>query len=127
MSRGALLDKLWEGVEPHVYITKDQFVAGLAEYEVRGAPDPEKPIAILCEKGPEFHFQPTGDGRLSRRIINDFLQEKISRFGFAVTKTPHQMQRQQRFNEALGFEVTGRDEYDVHYRITQIRGSGSRG
>ncbi len=128
MTREQLIDRLWANAEPHVYISKAEFVANLADWHVYDITREDGLVAIVCEKGPEFHFQPGGEGaHISRRIARGVVQNLIDTHGHAVTKTPLHMLKQQRFNEAFGFEVTDRDEYDVHYRITKIRGSGSRG
>lgn len=128
MMREQLLDRMWANAEPHVYIPKEQFIAALDSWRIYDIVRDGKLVAIVADNGPEFHFQSGGEGApITRRIACDVVQKLIDAHGYAVTKTPHHMLQQQRFNEAFGFEVTGRDEYDVHYRITKIRGSGSRG
>lgn len=128
MDREQLVDRMWAKAEPDLYIPKEVFVANLESWRLYDIMQDGKLVAIVAEKGPELHFQPGEEGvPISRRIVRQVLQNLIDKHGFAVTKTPHHQLRQQRFNELVGFEVTGRDEYDVHYRITKIRGSGSRG
>lgn len=116
MTRDELIDWLWAKAEPDVYITKEQFVAGYEGWHLYDIQQDGKLVAIVAEKGPEMHFQPTGVP-ISRRIVKQVMQGLLDRHGHVVTKTPQQELRQQRFNELIGFRVTGRDEYDVHYRI----------
>lgn len=126
MERHELMDVMWSAAEPNLYITKEVFVANFDGWDVREEKHDGMPIAIVVERGPELHFQALGRP-IPRRIVRSVVQKIIDRYGYAVTKTPVQELRQQRFNERIGFEVTGRDEYDVHYRIERIRGLGSRG
>ena len=49
------------------------------------------------------------------------MQAIIDREGYVLTKTPKEEERQRRFNEAIGFEKIGEDEYDIHYRLDRMR------
>ena len=79
---------------------------------------------ITLQDGPKFHFHSLKSAKpLTRRLICQILQPIIDAHGFAETRTPHEDTRQQRFNELLGWEEVGRDDFDVIYRIKRVRGA----
>lgn len=120
--RKQLVDRLWEKAEPMAFIPKKDFVKALKNWDIRPIVEDGVLIAIVGEDGPHMHFETTGSGKpIPRRVVIDILQRIIDRHGYAVTKTPKEEERQHRFNRLIGFEVTGEDEYDVHYKITQVR------
>lgn len=124
ISRSQLLDMLWEKAEPLAFFPKEQFIDALADWEIYPALKNDKVIAILTEKGPELHFETmhTGLG-FPRKDLFAIVQRMIDRYGYATTKTPKHELRQHKFNQILGFEVVGEDEYDIHFRIDKIRSS----
>lgn len=111
-------DALWTQIEPDVYITRDQFMRGLAEWDV-------EPVEINGElafagltKGPEFHFASFETGApITLAMIRTRLGAIMDRHGYVTTRTPKEgADRQHRFNQAFGFQVAGEDEFFVHYR-----------
>lgn len=116
-----LQDILWEKAEPVLYISKDEYLQTLAEWTIKPVHIDGELAWITVQKGPEFHFQSVGRTRLMPlRMIREFLQAIIDRHGFALTKTPLEDTRQQRFNERFGFFRVGQDQYDIHYRIEHL-------
>lgn len=111
---------LWQKAEPFLYISKEQFCEQLRAWTV-------KPVEIDCEiafafltNGAEFHFESFGHHRITMAMIRESLQPLIDTYGYAATKTPHEDERQHRFNRRFGFVVTGKDEFDIHYRIERL-------
>lgn len=121
LHRADLIEHIWKKAEPTVFFEKDIFVRAYDGWHIYPVVDKGLLLAIVAEKGPEFHFQAMGTS-IPRRIVVSVLQGLIDRHGFAVTKTPKEENRQHRFNRLVGFEVTGEDEYDVYYRIDRVRG-----
>lgn len=121
MQRTDIIDLMWEKAEPVVFFSKETFVCAYFDWDLYPVIDNGTVLALVAQKGPEFHFQSMGRP-IPRRVVVSFLQGFIDRYGHAVTKTPKWEERQHRFNRAVGFEVTGEDEYDVHYRIDRVRG-----
>lgn len=116
-----LRDILWDKAEPVLYITKDEFLQTLAEWTLKPVYLDGELAWITVQKGPEFHFQSVGRTRLMPlRMIREFLQDIIDQHGYALTKTPVEDTRQQRFNERFGFFRVGQDQYDIHYRIEHL-------
>jgi hypothetical protein len=116
-----LSDLLWEKAEPVLFITKDEYLATLAEWVIKPVHLDGELAWITVQKGPEFHFQSVGKTRvMPLRLIREFLQGILSEHGFALTKTPIEDTRQQRFNERFGFHRVGQDQYDVHYRLDHL-------
>ncbi len=123
VSRDALIDILWIKAEPMVFIPKEDFSKNLSDWSLYPIVEEDEIIAVVGEKGPHMHFETTGSGKpISRRVVRTVLRGLINKHGFAVTKTPKEETRQRRFNEMIGFKMVGEDEYDIHYRIEQIRG-----
>lgn len=124
MNREQIVDFLWGKVEPILYIRKSDFIENVADWDlvvhqVNGAD-----AFITLQKGPDFHFETLGTGAsVPRGQFVTFLSKIIAEHGYAATKTPIEDERQHRFNKAFGFEVVGQDEYDIHYRISRVRGS----
>lgn len=116
-----LTDLLWEKVESVLYITKDEYVRTLAEWKIKPIHMDGELAWITVQKGPEFHFQSVGKTRvLPMRIVRSFLQTIIDEHGFALTKTPLEDIRQQRFNRRFGFVEIGRDVFDISFRIERL-------
>lgn len=122
-TREELIDILWAKAEPTVFVEKDQFVRALDDWKIYGLYRDGVLAVIHMDKGPELHFETMHSGvSFTRDDVAAVVQHLIDEFGYAVTKTPKQEMRQRRFNELVGFRMVGEDEYDIHYRIDQIRG-----
>jgi hypothetical protein len=114
-----VVDRLWDQVEPTVFITREQFVAGLVGWDIEAVLiDGRLAFAVLV-KGPEFHFASFDSGTaISRAMIRQRLDPIIERHGFVVTRTPKEgADRQHRFNKAFGFRAIGEDEFFITYRM----------
>lgn len=110
---------LWAKAEPTFFITREQFYASLAEWDVAIHDD----AFVSITRGAEFHFESLETGRqLTRKMIVAFVQKIIDSHGYAITRTPHEDVKQQRFNLLFGFVEIERDAYDVIYRIERIKG-----
>lgn len=118
MLSAATADALWAQVEPQVFITREQFFAGLDGWDVNEIAVGGKPAFVTARRGPLFHFHSLDTGaRISLRMIREFLAPIITDHGFAQTMTPKSDTRQQRFNRKLGFAVVGEDEFHMIFRI----------
>jgi hypothetical protein len=116
--RDQILNRLWNDDEPLLFITKEQYLESLESWDI--VTYGESFVALV--KGPSFHFHSFAQGdRLPLRVIKNFLQNLINEHGHAETRTPHEYEKQHRFNRLLGFKECGRDEFDVIYRIERIR------
>ncbi len=109
---------LWAQIEPDVYITRDQFVRGLADWDI-------EPVLIQgglafagLSRGTEFHLVKLDAKRwITLQMLWGLLNPIMERHGFVTTRTPKEDARQHRFNLSFGFYVTGEDEFCVHYRL----------
>jgi hypothetical protein len=116
-----LTEILWQKAEPVVYVTKEDYLKSLAEWVIKPVHVDGELAWVTIQKGPEFHFQSIGKTRvMPLRMICVFLQGIIEEHGFALTRTPIEDTRQQRFNERFGFQRVGQDQYDIHYRIEKL-------
>lgn len=123
MAREEIVDRLWQKCEPLLFIPKEVFVRSLVGWEVAAVEIDGVPSFITAVKGAHFHFDTLDTGRqITRKMIRDFLRPILTEHGYAMTKTPIEDTRQQRFNIAMGFEEVLRDGYDVHFRLSRIRG-----
>jgi hypothetical protein len=116
MTRDECIDLMWKKAEPNLYIAKHEFVANLIGWDIYDVTKNGMLYLLIARKGPEIHFQAFGRP-ITRQMIRNVVQPALDEHGYCVTKTPHEELRQQRFNDVIGFRVTGRDEYDVHYRV----------
>jgi hypothetical protein len=118
MMDAEVIDRLWDQMEPTVYITRDQFVRGLADWDVEAVRVDGKLAFAALVKGPEFHFASFETGAPIRMaMIRSRLDPIIERHGYVTTRTPIAgADRQHRFNRAFGFEVFGQDEFFLHYK-----------
>jgi hypothetical protein len=114
-----VIDRLWEQIEPVVYITREQFVRGLAEWDIEAIRIDGDLAFVALTKGPEFHFASFDTGApISRAMIRSRLDPIIERHGFVMTRTPKEgADRQHRFNRAFGFHTTGENEFFIMYRL----------
>jgi hypothetical protein len=114
----ALIEALWRQAEPNVFIDREQFAAGLQQYDQVLV----TPAFVFLAKGPEFHFLSLGTKQpMSLKFIRETLSAFIKQHGYACTRTPVEDKRQQRFNEKLGFYKTHEDEHDIFYRIDEVK------
>lgn len=112
---------IWAAVEPTVYITREQFFAGLAGWTVEPQTVNGDLVVLWLTKGPEIHFVTFGKvWKLTRADIRARLGPLIAEYGYATTKTPLEDARQRRFNKILGFEETEEDEFYVHLTIRRL-------
>lgn len=112
-------DALWAQIEPIVFIGRDEFVAGLAGWDVEPVRiDGALAFAALV-RGPEFHFASFDTGAtITRTMIRERLTPIIARHGFVTTRTPIDgADRQHRINRALGFRAVGDEEFFRIYRM----------
>lgn len=115
-----LIGKLWE--DSPLFLTREEFERALQDCSLEPVEHEGRIVGVFVVKGPEFHFakwDPTYQA--GRDILRKYPGEIIKRHGYALTRTPKQDTRMQRFNERLGFVRVGEDEWDVHYRIEQLR------
>lgn len=116
-----LTDLLWKKAEPVLFITKDEYLQTLAEWVIKPVHIDGELAWITVQKGPEFHFQSVGKTRIMPlRIIREFLQGILAEHGYALTKTPIDDVRQQRFNRCFGFVEIDRDALDIHFRLDRL-------
>lgn len=119
-----LTDVLWQAARDKVFITKSEYLESLKGWTVKAHCVDGILAFITVQRGPEFHFHSmNAKTRLSMRMIKKFLEPVIAEHGYAMTRTPHEDGRQQRFNRKLGFVEAGRTEFDVLYRIERINPS----
>lgn len=117
-----LLGLLWSKASETLYLTEGEFLASLDGWTVEPVHLDGELAWITVQKGPEFHFQSVGRKRaMPRRMIEEFLRPIIEAHGYAITKTPKNDERQHRFNLLFGFEKSGEDEFDTHFKITRLK------
>ena len=106
-----------------LFVTPEQFQQSLDGWKLDPVFRADGGIGIIfVSRGPEFHFSKFGnDVQATRQHLKKYPGEIIAQHGYALTKTPKTDTRQQRFNERLGFYRIGEDEFDIHYRIDQLR------
>lgn len=123
MTRLELLDLLWQQAKETLYLTRQQYAESLDGWELDPLYREDGTVSfIFVVRGPEFHFAKFGaDVQASREHLQRYPGTLIQQYGYAITKTPKDAPRQQRFNERLGFYRIGEDQFDVHYRIDQLR------
>ena len=111
-----VIDRLWQQIEPVVFITRGEFERGLADWEIEPVGDPLA-FAVLT-RGPELHFASFDTGaRITPRMIWSRLDAIMARHGFVTTRTEIEDVKQQRLNRRLGFVETGRDEFFLFSRL----------
>ena len=124
MERADIIDRVWELAEPMVFMPKEEFVRNLDGWDLQAVEINGCVAFVTAQNGPKFHFNSLGGShQITRRMIADFLQPIIARYGHAETRTPKDDWRQRRFYEAFGFVAVGEDYYDILYRIQKIRGA----
>ena len=63
-----IADLLWQRASEHLFVTREQYLAGLAGWDAARVEDGGELIAVTLTKGPEFHFMTTGKP-IPRRIV----------------------------------------------------------
>ena len=120
-----LLDRIWARVEPTVYITKAEYLAGLEGWTIIPHKVGSLVVGAVLTKGSELHFVTFGETwKLSRVNIRQYLAPVLAREGCVTTKTPKDDTRQQRFNRLIGFTDDGEDEFFLHMKLTKLRHVG---
>lgn len=119
---------IWEQARETLFVEREQFMAGLAEWEIESVERDGLLLGAVLRKGPEFHFCTFGAApRIGRQLIRDVLAPQMDRYGYVVTRTPKPATgRQHRFNRTMGFVQTGEDAYNVHYRLDRDRSAATR-
>ena len=114
----SLKDLLWAAVEPLVYITREQYLAGLEGWTITPHEADGVLVAVVITRGPELHFVTFGSAwKLTRADLRRYLDPLLAAHGRVETKTPKDDLRQRRFNRILGFAETGEDEFHVHLTL----------
>ena len=112
---------MWAQDEPTVFISKEQYLAMFDGCEIRPHEQDGEVVGATVVKGPEFHFATFGTKwKLTRADIRAYLQPLLDEFGYVLTKTPLEDNRQQRFNIIIGFKPVGEDEFYLHYRLENL-------
>lgn len=115
-----LIAALWK--DSPLFLTLEEFTRGLEGWQLDPIPGPQGVAGVVVHKGPHFHFAKFDPSfQVGRDILKRYPGELIARYGYAETKTPIDDARQQKFNQRLGFFVTGQDEFDLHMRIEKLR------
>ena len=115
-----LIAALWK--DSPLFLTLEEFTRGLEGWQLDPIPGPQGVAGVVVHKGPHFHFAKFDPSfQVGRDILKRYPGELIARYGYAETKTPIDDTRQQKFNQRLGFFVTGQDEFDLHMRIEKLR------
>jgi hypothetical protein len=117
-----LIDRLWQ--DSPLFLARDEFAKTLEGWTLEPVEHDGEVVGVVVVNGPRFHFAKfTPEFQVGRSILRKYPGELVARHGFAETSTPKDDTRQQRFNERLGFRKVGEDAFDIHYRITELRGS----
>ena len=114
---GDLTDRIWAAVEPSIYLTKEEYLAGLEGWEITPHVIDGETIGAVLVKGTELHFVTWGKWGLRREDIRHYLNPILHKHGVVTTRTPVDSLRQQRFNRVLGFVETGRSEFFVYFSL----------
>lgn len=118
----SVIDRIWEQAEPLLFISKEEFVRNLDGWEIEPVEIDGTVAFATMTKGPAFHCHSFETGQaIPLHMLKAFVQKIIDQYGYATTKTPHEAEKQHRFNRIFGFKKVGEDEFDVHYRIDKIR------
>lgn len=113
-----IIDRLWEQIEPTVFITKEQFAAGFKDWTIEMVEVDGVAAFVGLTNGPEFHYASFGIGaRITRAMIWSRLNPILDKHGFVTTRTPKDDVRQQRINRAQGFVEIGSDEFFITFRM----------
>lgn len=120
MTHDQIIDRLW--ADSPLFLSREAFERTLEGWEIHRVEGPLGLAGVVITKGPEFHYAKFDPAyQVTRSDLRRWPGELVERYGYAITRTPKEDTRQQRFNERLGFERVGEDEYDIHYRINRFR------
>lgn len=109
---------MWE--RSPLFLTREQFTEAMQGWEME--PVGDGPAVIFAVKGPEFHFCKLDDAyQAGREILKRYPGELIARHGFAITRTPKDDTRQQRFNRRLGGSIVGETQHDFIFKFERDR------
>jgi len=118
--RSDILERLWLANEEALYITKQDFMASLADWVIEPHYLGGVMVAAALSKGSDFHFASFGEKwALTRADIRRYLNPIMVQYGCVTTQTSKDDARQIRFNKQLGFVPTGEDEFCIHYKLEQ--------
>lgn len=114
-----VVDALWAQTEPVVFISREQWVRELADWDIEAVRIDGRLAFAALTRGPEFHFASFNTGApITMGMIRSRLDPIIERHGFVTTRTPKDgADRQHRFNRAFGFLVSGESEFFIDYRL----------
>lgn len=114
----AVVELLWRQIEADVYITREQFVRGLADWDITPIRIDGVLAFVTLTRGSEIHYTSADTGApLSLAMLRGWLAPILDTYGYATTRTPISEPRQHRLNKRLGFTESGRDEFCIHYRL----------
>ena len=89
MTKEEAIETLWLEMEPDVYITRRQFMAGLEDWETRLVEIKGVPAMVTFIKGPEFHFASLNTGApVTLGMMRSEIAYVIRKHGVLTTKTP---------------------------------------
>ena len=121
MTRAEAIAKLWDRIEPRVYITRAQWERVLADgWEVVPHFAGGDLSHITMVKGDEFHFESFTARPFTLAQVRACVEPIIARYGQVRVVTPKDEPRQRRFNEAVGFVKESESEFFVHYKMTKF-------
>jgi hypothetical protein len=126
--RTVLLEKLWRANEDVLYVTKQEFMASFADWDIAPHYAGDTLVGATLTKGSDFHFASFGaKWTLTRADIRRYLSPILAQYGCVTTRTPKDDVRQSRFNKVVGFVPTGEDEFYTHYKLEQSLPKNIRG
>lgn len=121
MDRSEISEKIWEHVGPSVFQSRQDFMNDLAAWEIKPRMVDGQLIGATLQNGPEFHFITLGKRKvLTAALITECLQPIIDEHGYVTTKTPKEDERQRRFNQLIGFDGVGEDEFYTYFRMERL-------
>jgi hypothetical protein len=113
-----IVDRLWAQIEADVYITRDQFVRGLADWNIEPIEVGSVLAWVTLSRGPEFHYTSFDAGMpLSFARMHGWLAPILAEYGYVTTRTLKDEPRQHPVNRRRGFKATGEDEFCTFYRL----------
>lgn len=116
-----ILDRMWQKIEPDVFITRSQFEQALAGWDIQPRYVGDTLAWVTLVSGSEFHFEPLAEGNcMTKAIMREWLCPIVEAHGHVIVKTPKNDVRQHRFNKAVGFLPVGEDEFTIHYRMDTV-------
>ena len=119
MTRDQMIDALW--MRSKLFVEREEFAKTFKGWEMAAVEVDGTPAFVTVTRGAEFHFESLdGSIPITRQMIREFLKPIISAYGYAMTRTPKDDRRQQRFNEAFGFRATAVDTEYLTYCIRQV-------